>query len=83
MKTVVIILAIIIGYAAVGYAVALCLKAWDGDYSECGTEIGSLWIIFVPYFIGYLIVKYIGRKLAVIPVTIIALIKARESEDKV
>ena len=81
MKTALIVLAIIIIYAAIGYAFSICCKAWGGEWFKDCPEVGAVWVAVVPFLLLYAVVRFIGKRIAVIPVMIIALIKARESED--
>lgn len=80
-------------YAIIGYVIFICCKAWDTKHiidEEDYALIGAMWIIILPSlllyvvvrFLFYAVVRFIGRKLAVLPVAIIALIKARESEEQ-
>ena len=81
MKTVVIIVFFVIDYAILGYVFATCCKAWDGDYTfddEIYVSLGAFWIIVLPILLLYLIAKFIGKKLAVVPVAIITLIRIRK-----
>ena len=82
MKTAAIILLIGVAYAVVGYVCSICLKAWDNAFYENNdlSVMCALWIVFLPLLICYLIVTFIGKRLAVIPVMIIALIKAKKED---
>lgn len=81
MKTALIVLAIVIIYASIGYAFSICCKAWGGEWFKDCPEVGAVWIAVVPFLLLYAAVKIIGKRLAVIPVMIIALIKAKEDEE--
>lgn len=85
MKTAAIILLIGIAYAVIGYVFVICVKAWgssklwDLDEDEYAA-LGAMWAFVLPFLVLYGLVKFIGKRLAVIPVTIIALIKAKKED---
>lgn len=82
MKTAIIIFLLVMAYAVVGYVCSICIKAWDKDFVEDNDLPGmcALWIVFLPFLICYLIVTFIGKRLAVIPVLIISLIKESDHD---
>lgn len=85
MKTAAIIILIGVAYAVIGYVFAICVKAWgscklwDLDEDEYA-PFGAMWILVLPFLVLYGLVKFIGKRLAVIPVMIIALIKAKKED---
>lgn len=91
MKTAVIILLIGVAYAVIGYVFVICVKAWGScklwdldedenlDEDECAA-LGAMWAFVLPFLVLYVLVKFIGKRLAVIPVMIIALIKAKKED---
>lgn len=82
MKTAIIIFLLVMAYAVVGYVCSICIKAWDKNFFENNDLSGmcALWIVFLPLLICYLIVTFIGKRLAVIPVLIISLIKESDHD---
>ena len=88
MKTAAIILLIVIVYAVIGYVFVICVKAWgscklwDWDLADEDelVPLGAIWAFVLPFLVLYVIVKFIGKRLAVIPVMIIALIKAKKED---
>ena len=79
MKIAIIVIICAIVYAIIGYAFSVCIAAWDdGDANDYFFEVGILWIFALPLLSLYLVAKFIGKKIAVIPVAIISLIKAKE-----
>lgn len=85
MKWIIIAVVIALIYAVIGYVFFICIKAWDTKhilYEKDYAPIGAMWICILPFLIFYVVVRFIGRKLAILPVAIIALIKARESEEQ-
>lgn len=85
MKWIMLAMTIALIYAIIGYVFFICCKAWDTKHiidEEDYAPMGAFWILFLPFLLLYAIVKFIGKRVAVIPVTIIALIKARESEEE-
>ena len=85
MKTAVAIILIGIAYAVIGYVFAICVKAWgscklwDLDEDEYAA-LGAMWAFVLPFLVLYGIVTALGKRLAVIPVMIIALIKAKKGD---
>lgn len=84
MKIVLIVLGIIIAYLSLGYAVTtvICAIEEDSDVTD-DVMLGAaiVWIFLVPLYIATKLIPWIGRKLAFIPVLIVALIKARKEGD--
>ena len=82
MKTAIIIIIVLIVYAIIGYVFATCIAAWDdsGDIMDY-FALGVLWILILPFLLLYLIAKFIGKRIAVIPVVIISLIKLKKERE--
>ena len=86
MKIAVIIILIILAYGIIGYAFAACWAAyWDDrlEFSEDDTFyifIGVGWILIMPFVLIFLISRFVGKKLAIIPIAIIALTKVKKDE---
>ena len=85
MKIVLIVLGIIIVYLSLGYAATAVICAIEEDNSmDDDTMLGAaiFWILVVPLYIVIKLIPWIGRKLAFIPVLIVALIKAKKEGEE-
>ena len=81
IKIIVIILLILLAYTTIGYTFALCCAAYnENDLMDDPYYIlsGVFWPISMPITFIFLLARFIAKKLAIIPISIIMLNKGRE-----
>jgi len=85
MKIAIIVILLILAYGIIGYAFAVCCAAYeenDLDDDPAYIGIGVFWILILPLALIYLISKFFGKKLAIIPIAIMTLIRAKKDEEE-
>ena len=89
MKIAIIVILSILAYGIIGYVFAACFAAALDDKLEFDFFDESIylpialgWILVMPVTIVVLVSKFVGKKLAVIPIAIIALIKAKKEGEQ-